>query len=187
MTMTAPEYQYRLRTLITTCAMNQKYHHTLEWRYGMADKVIRIVVGVLAVVGLAAAFGGPDHHTADIWLAVVSLVAALALNIVPVGDREKHHGELFRLWSDLRRDADREELKGCELGDDDKATGPCVERLSELLGKKDSLNATESAPWPKLIARCAAEAHEETGQPMASCGPPPGRSAPAASAAGAGV
>jgi hypothetical protein len=152
--MTYGEYKRRLHELKFTCGMNMRYHHCLEWRWGMADKIVRIIVGVLAIFGLVYAVPDFLNPLSGLIIAVVSLVAAAVLNIVPVGDREKHHGELFRLWGDLRSDAVQEEHKTCESEDDKEANKPRFERLCELVQKSDALNSVESAPWKGLLKKC---------------------------------
>jgi hypothetical protein len=183
--MTGDEYKYRLNKLIFTCAMNQKYHRQCEWWYGTADKIIRIAVGVLAVIGLVVGLAGKDYTTLGIWLAVFSLIVAFALNVFPVGDREKFHSSFFRLWSDLRKDAANEEHKTCELDDDANAPPQRCERLADLWGKAESLNSGEPAAWPNLLIQCQEDARRELGQDghcqPATC--PPSAASAAAGAA----
>jgi hypothetical protein len=160
--MTNNEYQTRLYELINICEINQLYHQRLEWRFGFADKALKIIVGVLAVAGAVLAVPGiPTSWTwAAFIVASLSAVFAVALNIIPVGDKEKSHGEMFRLWSDLLKDALQEEHKTCEMESGKDVPKSVDEHLRELIGKKECLNASESAAWPKLLLRCQGDVNE---------------------------
>ncbi len=160
--MTNSEYQKRLYELTHTCEMNQLYHQILEWRFGFADKTLKIIVGILAVAGAVLAVPGLQATWAwtGFYVAGLSAAFAVALNVIPVGDKEKTHGELFRLWSDLLNDALQEEHKTCEKDEDKEAQALHNSRLGELLAKRELLNASESAAWPKLLLRCQGDVNE---------------------------
>jgi hypothetical protein len=160
--MTNSEYKRRLHELIYTCETNQRYHQRLEWRFGWADKSLKIVVGLLAFFGaVLAAPGLPSSWAwAGFIVAGFSAAFAVALNVIPVGATEKTHGELFRLWSDLLTDALQEEHKTCDKVDNGEAAKAQDERLSELIGKKESLNASESAAWQGLLLECMEDVNE---------------------------
>ena len=160
--MTNSEYRKRLHDLLFTCEMNQLYHQTLEWRYGLLDKALKIMVGVLAASGAVLAVPGQpaSWSWAGFIVAGLSAAFAVALNVVPVGDREKAHGGMFRLWSDLLKDALQEEHKTCEKDTEKDAQKIHDERLCELIGKKESLNASESAAWPRLLLKCLGDLNE---------------------------
>jgi hypothetical protein len=184
--MTAYEHNYRLKELRATCAMNALYHQAMEARCNSWDSVIRIAVMVLAVAGLIFAFPDLTSPWIGFGVSVAALVAAAVLNIVPVGDWAKRHGEMYRLWCDLRGDADREYLKTCEVSDDTKVLMARSERLEDLWGKVPALNAGQKAPNKKLLYRCHDEARRQIGYDP--CPPPTSPSgAPEASPAGAGV
>jgi hypothetical protein len=157
--------------------MNQLYHQTMEWRFGKLDLAVRIGVGLLAVAGVVTAFAGEAGVTAGIWVAVLSLAAAIVLNIVPFGDWAKSQGEMFRLWCDLWGDAEREHLKTCELDNDDKVPTARSVRLDDLCGKMATLNANQTAPWKGLLDKCHKAALAELGfdppsQPADPCDSP---------------
>jgi hypothetical protein len=165
--MTNAEYQKRLHELICTCEMNQLYHQRLEWRYVVADRLLKIAVGILAVVGAVLAM--PETTTAGpptVWACIgfvaacLSAAFAVALNVIPVGDTAKTHGEMFRLWSDLLKDALQEEHKTCEAEADGAVRKAHDDRLCELIAKKETLNASETAAWPKLLLRCQGDVNE---------------------------
>jgi hypothetical protein len=160
--MTNSEYQKRLYELIYTCEMNQLYHQILEWRFGFADKALKIIVGILAVAGAVLAVPGLPSSWAwtGFYVAGLSAAFAVALNVIPIGDKEKIHGELFRLWTDLLKDALQEEHKTCEKDEGKEAHALHDSRLRELLAKKESLNASESAVWKNLLLRCQGDVNE---------------------------
>jgi hypothetical protein len=150
--MTIQDYNNRLHELMFTCGMNQRYHQRLKLYWAILDRTIRIAVGVLAVLGLVFAIPGMDNGW-GLRVAILSLVVAIALNIVPVSDWEKAHAELFRAWSELRKDAESESVKACSL-DGTSVPSYVADRLCEMTGKEHSLDADEPAPWKWLLARC---------------------------------
>src|SRR5207249_9315281 len=87
-------------------------------------------------------------------VAIVSVIVAIALNIIPIGDWEKTHAELFRSWSDLRKDAEVEATKACSLDPKDSVPPHVADRLCDLTNKEHSLDADEPAPWKWLLKRC---------------------------------
>lgn len=140
-----------------TAGISQRYHQIMEWRWSAADKFLRIFVGVLAVLGLWASLKGSSFAWHSEAIAVVSMLIAVALNVVPAGDREKYHGEMFRRWSDLRTAVDAIESK-VKADDLDGKPSICLqERLSDLKNSENGLHGQEPAPWPKLLARCEKE------------------------------
>lgn len=147
-------FQLKLYELSYTCGVNQRYHQTLEWYWGVAERGVRIVVGVLAVAGVSSG----DNWTTTIGYA--SLVAAIVLNIIPLGDREKFHAELFRAWSDLRRETEKLDHCGTQAATKNAIRSYHVERLSELEERKHALNGSEPAPWRCLLKRCEGDETE---------------------------
>jgi hypothetical protein len=156
--MTDTEYERRLRAVRYTCAVNQRYHQILEWRSGFADRTIRILVGVLAITGAIFAVPQLNYPWLGFWVAVASAIFATVLNIVPVGEWQKFHTQMFQRWSDLQRDATTEEFKTCEH--EGNIPDHCVSRLQELLSEMESLHAMEPAPSIRLLNRCQEEENE---------------------------
>jgi hypothetical protein len=154
------EHKRRLDEVIFISGMNSRYHHVLEWWWGFLDKTIRVVVGILAVVGLILSVPGVDAPRAGLAIAIVSLVAAAILNIVPVGDWEKTNGEMFRLWSGLRKDAVLLENKTCDKDDDKDAYSAYCDHLLGLIQKMESLHALQHAPLKGLLLRCEGDENE---------------------------
>ncbi len=152
--MTNTEYKRRLDELIFTCGMNCRYHQILKQRFSRWDRGIRIAVGVLAIAGLVVAFPETVPAALGLAVAVLALAVAVILNIVPVGDWSRDHAELFRLWSDLRRDAVLEEHETCEAEEEKEAASFRFRRLCELDGKAEALHAAEPAPNSNLLEQC---------------------------------
>src|SRR5439155_12646904 len=98
-----------------------------------------IIVGILAIVGAIVAVPSLDLPRPGFIIGLISVVAVIILNVLPVGDWAKTHGEMFRLWSELRKDAGQEEHRACENGEDVREHAS--DRLCELIGKMESLNA----------------------------------------------
>jgi hypothetical protein len=143
--------------------MNELYHQRMESKCDLGDKLIRIVVMAIAVGGLVFAVPDLTNPWVGFVVSIMALVAAAILNIVPAGDWAKHHGEMFRLWCDLRGDAEREHLKTCEVSDDDKVKEAGAERLVDLWGKVAPLNAAQQAPDDKLLKECHEKACRQLG------------------------
>jgi len=100
--MKATEAIKDMRHLHFTACMNQRYHQRLSARWGIADKSVRILVGVLSVICLLFTVASRSDSIWEILAGFVAVVIALALNVVPTGERELHHNNLFTQWTDLR-------------------------------------------------------------------------------------
>jgi hypothetical protein len=128
--MTTWQYYVKLHELKVAAGMSLRYHkHCEEW-YGWWDKAIRITVAVLAAIGLILAIR--DYFPIGIIVAVISLVATMVLNIVPVGDKEKQHAELYQLWNELFKDCSMEQIRISERGDSEEAPRDAIGRIAEL-------------------------------------------------------
>lgn len=156
--MTYYEYKHRLRELRVTCVMNLEYHHDLEDCYGRQDKNVRVAVGALAVIGLVLSVPGVSFPLSAFAIAIVTTIAAVALNIISIGDREKTHGELFRLWSDMLADANREEFRTYENDEDGEVHALRAERLNDLCWKVSALSSREPVAQRKLLDHCHSRA-----------------------------
>jgi len=143
-----------------TTGSNQRYHHLLEWWWGAIDKTVRIAVGVIAVLSFWAAFPNSTSPGAAFWIGLTGVVVALFLNVIPLGDREKFHGEMFRRWSDLRADTEVLEVKIGDKAADDSAGPGIADRILELIGKEQQLHADEPAPYRRILKRCEGDENE---------------------------
>src|SRR5262249_9621423 len=79
---------------------------------------------------------------------------------IPVGDWEKTHGEMFRLWSDLRKDALILEHRTCDVKCDAHVDPYCAERLAELVSKTESFHAQEPLAYKSLLDECKEDENE---------------------------
>ena len=158
-----------LYDLSFTAGMNQRYHQ-IEWTASAnIDNTFRIAVAVLAVLSTVAsiysAFKG-DKSVASPWwvakvtynrvsvaLAIGSLAVAVWLNITPSGSDVVYHSDLFRRWSELRRDADNL-MFAVEHAPEGELPGALEERIQELLARKNQINSIEYAADEELLTKC---------------------------------
>lgn len=148
--MTRDDFVVRHNQLDQTCAINQRYHQIIQWRCGWFDKAIRISVIVLSIVGLVLAV--QDYPPYGVITAVASMIAATALNIVPISDWEKNHANIYQAWTSLRKRVERHRDKLCD--DDKPISKPLSDDFCELEREIHDLNAIEPAPWRGLLIRC---------------------------------
>ncbi len=154
--MTNDECRQQLYSLKYAAGGSQRYHHRLEWWYGFADKCLRIVIGVIAAFELVVASSHDSFGQHAIAIAGASFFAALLLNVIPLGDREKFYGEMFRRWTELYKDVEllTSRLDLCPTTD---APEHICERLLEMKAKEHELNAAEPAPFRWLQKKCEAD------------------------------
>src|SRR5260370_1717139 len=152
--MTNQEFRRRLHKLIFTCGQNHRYHHYLERLWGVTDKVIRGLVAMLAIIVTILAVPGADSPPTGLVIAIFAPVVAAILNIVQVGDWEKFHGEMFRLWSDLQSDAEIEEHKLSHLGAVADIPEVFFDRFIDLTNKANNLHLAEPKGWKWLLKKC---------------------------------
>src|SRR5579871_2144729 len=148
--MQKDEYCRRLHEVKWTAGVSARYHQKLEYIFGWLDKGVRISVAVVALAAVILAVPPLELHWPSFWVAVLAAVLAVALNVIPVVEKEKFHGEMFRAWSELRKAAVLEEHKTCECD----AADHHVERLAELFGEMESLNAEDPFPYGWLQKKC---------------------------------
>src|SRR5260370_28182557 len=138
--MTNKEVKRQLHKIAFRAGFNLHYHQEVERTYSVCDRAIRILVGVLAVSALC--FAVARKETGDIIFAFLSMVAALILNVIPIGDWAKREGELFRLWSELFKDVAIEQNRAAQF-DEDRDDPWFNERLNDLTAKEESLHAAQ--------------------------------------------
>lgn len=155
--MLVKNYRNKMYELIVVSGMNHTYHQAYESFWGKWDKGVKAAVCILTVIGLVLAVPGIDMPWTGLWMAIVSACAAFVLNIVPIGDWEKEHGEMFRLWSDLRSDCENEELKTCSSAEEDTVPKHAAERLLDLQSKSNALHAMERNPNTRFLDACHAK------------------------------
>jgi hypothetical protein len=152
--MIAKELYNRLYELIYTCRINQLYHQKKALKCWRWDKFVKIAVASLAVLALIATFWSEDWKTAEHCVAGAALVAAIILNVLPVGEWEGHFSELFRSWSDLRTSAERLMIDLYDYADEERVENWLVDSYSDLQSRKLGLNADEWEPDDKLLSEC---------------------------------
>jgi hypothetical protein len=158
--MTYRDYKTRLEALLFTCGMNQRYHQHLQHQWACWDRGIRIAVGIIAVIALIVAIPHAASESVGLAVATIALALAFILNVLPVGEWDKLHAELFHLWSDLRKDAVLEDHKACNFDFDDKMRDHLTDRLAELTTKSECLSATEPKANKELLWRCMEDENE---------------------------
>jgi hypothetical protein len=164
--MTNAEFKKRIYELRYIAEVNLRYHQLLEWRWGAADKSVKVAVMVLAIAGTVLAapkleVAGIDIPMTGFVVAILSLLAAAVLNIAPVGDRQTFHGKLFQLWGNLLREASALETTTCEKDVENAANHHHCNRLIDLLDTMRSLDTMEPAPWGALLLRCQEDQNEK--------------------------
>lgn len=152
--MLVKEYRDKLFDLSHTCVMNHRYHQAYELYWGRWDKSVKAILAILTVIGLVLSVPQIDLPWTDLWFAIAIAFIAFFMNIVPVGDWEKEHGEMFRLWSDLRNDCDVEGIKVTLKAEFVSVPSHYEERVMELVGKANALHAMERFPNVWFLKRC---------------------------------
>jgi hypothetical protein len=87
-----------------------------QQQYWHWDKGIKIGVAALAVVALLATFLPESVKWLEVLIASLAVLAAVILNVVPVGEWMMEHAELFRSWSDLLLDVEQMQIRTRGLG-----------------------------------------------------------------------
>ena len=158
--MTASEFCSELHKLTYTAEVNQRYHQIKQARMWWWDKFVKIGVAILTVFALLAVFLPHELKWLEIGVATAAAVAAVVLNVVPVGEWVTEFGEMFRSWSDVLRDAELLELKARKLKNKADVEEHLVERLEELVSQHCQLDAMEPAPNDELLFRCQGDINE---------------------------
>ena len=153
--MTQSDFNYDLLCLGITAGTNQRYHQARAHYWTWWNRGVQITVAVLAVIGvcLAVVVSLVESHWADgfaIFFAILAVIAAIALNVLPLGDWAALHFDLFRRWTDLREDVESLRL----LESVDMPEPHSVDRLRELTAKVHRICATEPAAKEDLLKKC---------------------------------
>lgn len=135
--------------------MNQRYHQHEASLNASRDLWAKVATAMFAMIGVSLALAGAMTVSGVIdWLGVtfsaIAAVAAIFLNVLPYGAREKEHVDLFRRWTDLREDIDRLEF---ELGDG-SPTPPLAEQLQTLESKLHRICGAEALANQRLWRQC---------------------------------
>lgn len=146
---------------------NVRYYRYLYVTAASVERLVRLAVGVLAVLGLIAAVNGA-WPGASFGLAVASVIVAILLNILPFHGYELSfrilmerytvlHGRLrqfeSREFGFLLSDGEEFIRRKYEL--EGKPVSKSVqERFAELLGEHSGMEATEAFDWDWLNRHC---------------------------------
>jgi hypothetical protein len=163
--MTRDEFLDKQYELSVQAGMNQRYHqkYTRFWR--RLDTAIKIITAAAAVVSamLASATMVPNPDPRLMWgsliLAVVTTIAAVALNVLPFGGYEKDHRDLFRQWTDIRED-----LEALLFDCDGDPSPHNLCELKKLDAKAHRICGQEPSPNDKVIRLCF-DAEQKSCQP----------------------
>jgi hypothetical protein len=149
--MTIDEYRTAIRVERIKAGMNSRYHQAMESRYSQRDRAIRMLVGLLSILGLFFAFR--DYPPLGILVAFISFVAAVILNIVPFSHRAKEHSSLFQLWSRHYTNILNEERKPTYPANIKESTNSMIEKLLEFRNISCELDPIALQPDPQLLKR----------------------------------
>lgn len=150
----------RAHELDVKAGFNQRYHQIMAWRWGVADRAMRIAVGVISTIGLVFSVPFPSSGTPGPWewagfaLAIAGAVFAVGLSVVPFDERERFYNGLFRDWTDVRVRAAR--LRNCiyDMGSGVDLPDEMADDLGEAIGRGLALDGAEPAAYQGLLARC---------------------------------
>lgn len=155
--MTAHDSHRWLHDLKATAGMRCRYNQQLTWRWGWTNRAARILMLALAVASVAAL--ATDLAAV---VACLTVVAALALNVLPLGEHVQHHYSLFKQWSTFRRDVERLKARTLDLADGGAVPARYIERWHELAADRCRLDALDPVSWPDLADRCREDEAEAT-------------------------
>lgn len=149
--MKVSELEDKLYFLEYTTRLNQRYHQARERMWAILERGTRMIVGFLAGLGVVTCFIGPEW--ASVLVAILALLAAIALNVLPFGDREKASGELFRRWTDLRTDIEQiqNSISGAPPNDD--IPSHILERFGFAQSRRNAIEAAEPSPNEKWLLK----------------------------------
>ncbi len=152
--MQARDAKNNMFELSVTCGMNVRYHQAYEDFWGKWDRAVKVAVVILTVIGLL--FSVPDFVSpvAALIVGIISATVALVLNVINFGDWEKEHAKMFRLWSDLRSDAELMEFKIASKEEGGTIQPHLVERIAEIRIKANNLHAAERMPNHSFLHTC---------------------------------
>jgi hypothetical protein len=146
--MTRDEFldaQYKISFI---AGMNQRYHQRLASWLAWSDRGVRIVVGFLAVASLVLSLA-KQSSTFSIAITLAGAVAAMILNIVPLGEWHRDHVDIFRRWSDLR-----EEIDILAVGVPESVSDEFIARLRCLESKMHRICGSEPHGWSAVLKKC---------------------------------
>lgn len=141
-----------LHDLQFTSGVNILYHQSYERWYRRWDRAFRLAVAVSAIASLCLTV--KDVPPWGLILGIATALLAAFLGIYTLGDWEKQHGNLFRLWSSLREEIERASHRCQLLDDSDDVAHHDAERLEDLAGKAAVLHGYDTAPNKSFLIEC---------------------------------
>jgi hypothetical protein len=152
--MNRDEFEDKQYHLSVTAGMNQRYHQNRQYLWTICNRAIQIAVGTLAVIGVCLAVTAAlvESKTVDVFSIVIAsaaAIAAIALNVLPLGDWAALHGDLLRRWTDLREDVD-----ALQFDLDGEPTPDLRERLKQLDAKVHRICGGEPQFNEALLNKC---------------------------------
>jgi hypothetical protein len=156
--MTHDEFEQKQYHISVCAGQNQRYHQRRAHLWTRWDRGVRIAVGVLAVIAFSLAIVATFRHSGLVdWLGVIAAfaaaVAAVVLNVMPLGEWSAQHLDLFRRWTDLREDID-----ALEFDFQGDPTQELIDRLKALDATVHRICGTESVgPKKSLLDECYRE------------------------------
>lgn len=152
--MTSEQFQHKQYDISVIAGMNQRYHQRRASLFAWWDKGFRASSCVSSAVAaaLVVVMAGTDNKVvAGFSIAAAVIVAAIGalLNVLPFGDWEKSHVDLFRRWTDLR-----EEIDALLYHTNGEPSAFLISRLKELEAKAHRICGMEPACKTKLLDEC---------------------------------
>jgi hypothetical protein len=155
--MNPAEFEQKQYEISVQAGTNQRYHQRRANYWLWWDRAVRIAVGIMAVgafsLSIVTAFTHPVLvDIASIAVAFTAASAAVALNVLPLGEWAAQHLDLFRRWTDLREDVDTILF---DYGEE--VTPEFVGRLKQLEGKAHRICGSEPECESNLYDQCFRE------------------------------
>src|SRR5688572_10907881 len=102
--MNIKQFKDRQYQTSVMAGMNQRYHQSRAQFWTRWDKGSKVAVGVLAVLGACFSILTLNQHSVPLgWTSVViaglAAGAAIALNVIPLGEWANIHWALFQRWT----------------------------------------------------------------------------------------
>lgn len=174
--MTRDEFEDKQYEISVTAGMNQRYHQSRAHKWTWWNRGVQISVAVLAVISLCLAVAAALAETAlldglAILFSSLAVIAAIALNVLPLGDWVQQHLDLLRRWSDVRED-----VESLPFDLVDEPTPDLIGRLKALDAKVHRICAIEPGCDEELHKKCYQDEKRSRQSPSTNC------AAPAASA-----
>jgi hypothetical protein len=168
--MTKKQFNQKQYEVSFTAGMNQRYHQACEHYWTWCDRFCKILVAVLAIAALcfAVVAWAVEHWAWDataVATATAAAIAAIVLNVLPLGDWARTHQALFQRWTDLREDADTlRSMVGSEPTDEQ------LVRLRELQAKVHRICGAEPGYDEALLEKFEDDEKQSRKRDTVACG-----------------